>query len=326
MNHRVSKWSWCAMGLGAWLAVSGPVWAADAKSGQIGTLTAVEGAVQVFAYPSTKFDGPSPRVLFENSYYTFLDGKAGQRVDAGYIVRTAPDAKARIVYDNGDQFYLGGGSAYQVAWKTKSAVTETDIKLLYGRLRGVVAKGGPRSHMVIHTRSAVMGVRGTDFVIADPGAGPGPTEVAVLRGQVEVRTNGVKVAAQQIPAGQTAEVAPAAAEIETHASSQEELVGIRKFSTIQAVVQAVNDETSQKLEVLEKKAVESTLHDIRDYDPKLYAKLQAGGAQTVQDLNAQAIESLVREAPKAKPNRKPYKNELEDDRAGNYDKFYPKSE
>jgi hypothetical protein len=154
-------------------------------SPQAGTITQLEGTVKIFRHPGKKVQGPPPHALFEGETYSVADATVGMRVEQGNIVRTAPGAKARIVFDNGDQYVVGPGTAFRVFWNQDTVDGKPSVGMMYGKLRGVIEKGGPRTRLIIKTKSATMGVRGTDFFIADGGA-TGGTEIATIRGTVAV--------------------------------------------------------------------------------------------------------------------------------------------
>lgn len=333
------------------------VWAGD----QIGTLTQLEGDITLFSNPSKtlhKEGSDKPRALFEGEYYLFEKPKVGDRVQLGNIVRTALGSKVRVVFDNGDQFNVGPGTAYRVFWDKDSAKGQTEVKLMYGKLRGVIEKGGPRSQLKVRTRSATMGVRGTDFFIAE-NPKDGETEISVIRGSVEVKAEAPKGTpeaeepkAQEIPSGfsativaqpevmtpaktttaqaadgaKAAPIAPLVVPvIEIRKTTQEDLSGIKKSSELAKAPEAPvtqSKELTQKLEKLESKAVETTLKDIKKYDPKLFAKLETQTVKNTNELNASAVETLIKEAPKAPKKRKPFKSELDDLENGAYEKYF----
>lgn len=308
---------------------------------QTGTLTHTEGAVKLFTQPSKSFEGASPRVLFEGNYYTVREAKVGDQVEKGNVLRTAPSAKAKLIFENGDQFMVGPGTAYRVDWN-EAQNTAPKVNLMHGRIRGVVSKQGPRSGLTIRTRSATMGVRGTDFTVADHGPVFG-TEVAVLRGKVEVKPQAAQAKAVEAKAGSTVEVTPAKAVAETRGiavsavkaadvievrkTSKTELVEIHQATTVEKEIQrsvAVSENTRKKVQALEKKAVQTTLADIKASDPALYAKLQTEKAPTTELLNASAVETVFEKAP-ARPTRrakKPSRKALEEIESDAYDRFF----
>ncbi|MEO7165298.1 MAG: FecR family protein, partial [Bdellovibrionia bacterium] len=178
--------------------LSGLFWAsADAKFGEhLAVVTKLEGKVKIFTHPSNTLprtlqsNGKGTHVLYDGEYYLAEDAKIGDHVENGNILQTLPGAKAKLVYPNGDQFYVGPATSYRVFFMDKSGHGDTRINLMYGKMRGIVEKGGPRTILYIRTKTAIMGVRGTDFFIAQGGLEES-TEVSILRGSVEVTPNNI---------------------------------------------------------------------------------------------------------------------------------------
>lgn len=340
------------------LIVTLSIWSFSAwgASDQVGTITQAEGTVKIFTDPSKTLQKDSqdtaPRALFEGEYYRVRDAKPGDRVEKGNILRTAPASKARVIFDNGDQYNVGPATAYRVTWEKDSDNTRTDVHMMYGKLRGVVAKGGPRSKLFIRTRSATMGVRGTDFFIADDGVNSG-TEVSVLRGQVEVKPQAPKAKPVEVKSGYSAAVpsssdtpplgapvAPVAKKeksspsvvtpqpvvpvVELRKTTQEELVGIQKTSQVKKEHEPASapPEVTKKLQLLETKAIETTLKDVKAADPKLYAQVKNEKFSSPEQINAAAVQTLLKEAPKAPVKRKRYQSEFEDVRDDAYEKYF----
>ena len=285
------------------------------------TITSVEGDVKIFSNPSKEAAGPAPRALFEGEYFTVTAAKSGDTIEKGNILRTSPGAKAKVVYENGDSFNVGSATAYRIKWEDDAAKGKTEVAMMYGKIRGVVSKEGPRSRLFIKTKSAVMGVRGTDFFIADDG-GKG-TEVSVLRGKVEVEnkptTTETTAKKVQIAQGQSAEVTAEAKTkpIEVKKTTKEELTAISKstttaIKTTDEIKHEVRDIAQvSKVQELEKKAAESTLKDIKNYDKKLYDSLNSKGVTSTTEINQQVVANLTAKAPDAPKKRKPYRAELE---------------
>src|SRR4051794_14863358 len=74
---------------------------------QVGTLTQTEGSVQLFSHPSKDgVAGPPPHAKFEGTYYSVKDAQTGDRLEQGNILRTQPGGRARVIFDNGDQFHV----------------------------------------------------------------------------------------------------------------------------------------------------------------------------------------------------------------------------
>lgn len=319
-------------------------------SPQVATLAQVEGKTQIFTQPSktphaTGSEKKGTMAKFEGEYYLIQDAKTGDSVENGAILRTLPNGQAKVIYENGDQFYVGPGTAYRVTWKGD---LDTKIQMMYGRMRGVIAKEGPRKKLIIRTKAATMGVRGTDFFIADTGP-KGETEISVLRGQVEVTPNAPKaqpkevktgmsatvvqpaatqqVTTQTVAAQKPAESTSAVATVEIRDTTKEDLQGIRVASTLPAPQQKTETKAVQEqLAVLEKKAVEVTLKDIQTYQPEVYKKIQESPnpQAMAQDLNQKTVEVAQAVAPSAPPKRKkPRITELKEaSDADYYDKYF----
>jgi hypothetical protein len=313
-------------------------------SDQIGTLTQVDGDVKLFSHPSKKLQegAPGTHALYEGEYFVVEPAKAGDKVDQSNIVRTAPGAKARVVFDNGDQLNVGPATAMRVHWDKDAKNTTTRMDLAYGKVRGIVEKGGPRSHLQIRTRTATMGVRGTDFFIADGGT-DGGTEVSILRGAVEVKPKAAGAKAVEVKQGMSADVPPSTPvashaikrgeggkpepvqpAVELRQTTQQELAGIQRSSTIEKKPDAPATAPAQAaaLAKLEQKAVTTTLKDIKTYDPKLYEQLQAKAPKSTDEINRQVVATLAKEAPKAPEAHKPHKSEIDDLEQGAYEKYF----
>ena len=297
-------------------------------SDQVGTLTQIEGEVKLFTHPSKSLQkGDGMHAFYEGEYYLVEEAKLGSRVERGNIVRTAPGAKARVVFENGDQLNVGAATAMRVFWNKDAADASTRMDLAYGKIRGVVEKGGPRSHLQIRTRTATMGVRGTDFFIADGGS-DGGTEVSIMRGAVEVTPKPENSKPIQVKQGMSADIpaVPAKAAqaiVEVHPTTQEELKGILRSSVIE---KKPEKKPSPEIAKLETKAIETTLKDIRTYDPAMYAQLESRKPASTDEINAHVIQSLMREAPKAPENHKPHKSELDHLDQGAYEKYFKTQE
>ena len=293
---------------------------------QVGTLTQVVNGVKIFSNPGKTAKGPGPHVLYEGTYYSVKNATVGATVDNGNLLRTNPNAKARVVFQNGDQFNVGGGTAYRVHWKSnsnKAAKSKTQVNLVYGKIRGMISKGGPRSRMKIRTSSATMGVRGTDFFIADAGMKRG-TDVSILRGKVRVKPNVKKGKPVIVKAGFSAHVETkkvskkvkvkeksttkegtktAKVEYETvevdeilpvaklEKTTKEELIAITRTTKVEVkkeIEAEVTKEVKAEVFKLESKAVQAIVADMKKDDPKLLAKIEkemSKAEASVEDIN-----------------------------------------
>lgn len=311
-------------------------------SDQVGTFTQVDGEVKLFSHPSkTLQSGGGTHVLYEGEYYLAEEAKVGHRVEQGNIVRTAPGAKARVVFENGDQINVGPATAMRIFWNKDAAKASTRMDLAYGKIRGIVEKGGPRSHMQIRTRTATMGVRGTDFFIADGGT-DGGTEVSIMRGAVEVTPKAENAKPVEVKQGMSADIPPAKPEaaaeakadpakmsalpvqaaVELRQTTQEELQGIQRSSTIERKPAEAAQAGTPDIAKLESKAVETTLKDIKTYDPKMYAQLETRKPTSTDEINNHVVQALIKDAPKAPENHKPHKSEVDNLEQGAYEKYF----
>ncbi len=321
-----------------------PLAHADKKSPikPVATFTQLEGRTQIFTEPSkTPYAEKSLKqgtmALFEGEYYLIQTAKLGDAVPSGSIVRTFPDAHARIVYENGDQFYVGPGTSYRIAQKDNSKL-DTDIKLLYGRLRGVISKDGPRKELKIRTRTATMGVRGTDFYVEENGL-QGGTEISVLRGAVEITPSHSKESTRPtlLKTGMSASVLNATpvekteekkeaekteSKVEVRTTSKEDLVAVQNASELKIITQA-----NPELALLEKKAVENTVKDIELYQPEFFKKINPSELNNIQALNSKMVSLAQAVAPSVPTKkRKPKASELKENDSDVYDQYFKKSE
>jgi hypothetical protein len=154
---------------------------------QLAVVTQLQGKARIFSRPSNTLQSEREgiHVRYEGEYYLAKEAKIGDRIGDGNILQTSLGTKAKLIYPNGDQFYVGPATSFRIFFKMNVSKDETRISLMYGKLRGIIEKGGPRTRLNIQTKSAIMGVRGTDFFIAQGGADQS-TEVSILRGSVEV--------------------------------------------------------------------------------------------------------------------------------------------
>jgi hypothetical protein len=118
-------------------------------------------------------------------------GTRGTSLQPGDVVKTGARASARILYPDGSLLLVGKSSEVEV--QEAGQGTQWN-RLKSGEVRGIVKKTPqqasqegetPRHRFAIRSKSAVMGVRGTDFVFSAE-AVAGKAEVRTLEGVVEV--------------------------------------------------------------------------------------------------------------------------------------------
>jgi len=285
-----------------------------------GTLVKKSGKVELYTNPSKTVSGPGPHVLYEGTYYTVVnDPKLGYKIPNESIIKTGTGAKAKIIFPDGDQFNVGEATAFKYSWtSSKKGQDEASVGMIFGKLRAVISKEGPRNNMKIKTPSAVMGVRGTDFFVNQPGLVQA-TKLAVLRGQVQMTANKKNAKPVEVKSGVTAEVnvqkpelksesvgtdaalAGKVSEIKLEETSKQELAVIQKESVIRKEEikeeVPVSQELAKSIEKLEKQAVETTLTDIKVYDPKLYEELKKQEVASVDTINTNVVKEKYEEAP-----------------------------
>lgn len=289
----------------------------------VGIIVKKQGQVEILTNPGKSISGKPPHVLYEGLYYSVQKVRPGTKVQNGNIVRTGKDGKIRVVFSNGDQYNVGEGTAYKVEWKSEAKGQKKDpstISLMYGSLRGIVNKNGPRSGLTVKTRSAVMGVRGTDFHVGQNGTS-GTSSLSVLRGKVDLvqKNNPKKVL--KVETGVTAEVksieqnenksankksTKEVTQITLNKTSKQELVAIDKDSKIEVKEEVKEEieklpvEVKKELAKLEKKAVQNTLSDIKDYNPDMYEKLKNKKVENIEEINKQVVAKIYTKAPAKK--------------------------
>ena len=232
-----------------------------------------------------------------------------------------------MVYPNGDQINVGPGTSYRTHWEEKgSQASKPEWNLNYGRIRAVVEKGGPRTNLKIKTRTAIMGVRGTDFYIADRGPEPS-TEVSILRGSVQLQPAEKNAPPVTVEKGFSAAVLSSEAKTaEVRKTTQEQLKSIQKSSSIESHAPA-SIKPSPELQALEMKAAQTVLKDIQHSDPDLYASLKGSSSETqqftAQELNQASVQEVLKTAPKAPVHPKQTYDDLNQSQKENaYDRYF----
>ncbi len=305
-----------------------------------GTISKMRGQVDILSEGSLSLKGPGPHIKYNNIFYTITNAALGKKIKLGQVVRTGNRSLARIIFDNGDQFMLGPGTEYTLTLPQKKSPNSI-INLTRGKLRAIISKDGPRNNMKVKTRNASMGVRGTDFFVNARGFDR--SEVSVLRGKVSLKMDQKKEVKKQnskekeviLETGYSAKiVSPPKMEeqirkdkkeistlaikniretiIEIKKTSKQKLVAIHKSSIIKspATKQVLTKKIINKIKQLEKKAIQSTLQDIKIYTPNLYKKMVKEVIKDTDDLNTKVVLEAHKKAPK---ESKPDLDDLEND-------------
>jgi hypothetical protein len=148
--------------------------ALPAAAAEVGTFAAAEGTTEL------QHDGRwSPAAI-------------GDPVQVGDAVRTGPDGRARIVFQDDSVLNVGGSSFIVVdrqIFDPEAGGSRSLMKLLRGRVRALVSEyyDRPGSSYEVETDTAVAGVRGTEFIVEyDPEQFV--TEVIGVSGTVQVNS------------------------------------------------------------------------------------------------------------------------------------------
>ncbi|HRK01783.1 MAG TPA: FecR domain-containing protein [Oligoflexia bacterium] len=151
--------------------------------------------------------------------------KANDPIFNGDVIKTGNGAMAKLLFTDQSIMDVGANSAFKVTdYDLKQGENRTgSFNLMYGKLRALVTKQvGEDGNVKVRTKDAVMGVRGTEFVVNQPPAIAGgtapPTQIVVVSGRVEVTppSGGPPVS---IGAGQMATAASPSSGDTTSASS-----------------------------------------------------------------------------------------------------------
>jgi hypothetical protein len=181
----------------AGLVAVNPPTLANNVQGAVVTRTEGESQLMIKKVGSAPTPAGAKSIMFEKDTYFIRPVKNGDRPANGDVVSTGKNGKVRLIFRNGDQVTVTPGTAFKFSWDPKTdrnAIAE----IVYGDIRAVIQPEGPRSGMKVQTKSAVMGVRGTDFYVSAWSKDAG-SKVSVMRGKVAVA-----------PKVETPEPAPAA--------------------------------------------------------------------------------------------------------------------
>ena len=286
----------------------------------VGTVIKKQGKAELLSDPSKNITGTGKKVLYEGTYYTLKKVRPGTKIKNGNILRTGSKSKVKIVYKNGDQFNIGEGTAYQINWiKGKSTESKaSSVNLIYGSLRGIISKKGPRNTLRVKSKNAVMGVRGTDFHFNQRGTS-GETSISVLRGKVDVSEVEKPEKVVKVQQGFSAEIKKETvikmakgknhkkilSTFELVKTTKNELVEIQKNSKI---VETAEDKTKQisvtkEIQELEKQAIKVTMDDIKEYQPKVYNELKGKNVKSVDTVNTVVVTQAFEKAPAKKTKK-----------------------
>ncbi len=293
----------------------------------VGTVSKLQGKVDLYApvdlYPQLQ----GTHVLYQSKTYRVVPAEVGTKILNHMIVNTDKKSKAKIVFSNGDQIYVTPSSQYEINWEEMKGKTKegpTGINLMYGAIRMMVDKEGPRTGTKVKTRSATFAVRGTDFHVAQTGSS-GISQLSVLRGKVEASpiaiTKGkVKEEVVIVETGKSAltEVGDSTAEVIK--TTKQDLKQIALESKVEISQKAVPEVVQQEIVKLEEMARENIIKDIKRDDPVLYEQVKTAKIEDLESLNMKTVEKIYETAPEAKG--KPGWRELDEIESDPYGKYF----
>lgn len=251
-------------------------------------------------------------VKYLDQVFKIVPAKKGMKLDNGYVVNTGSEAKLKIIFNNGDHFFVSPNTQYQLNWSREVAKADDPgaMNLIRGAVRGLIEKEGPRSGLKITTKSTVLGVRGTDFQVTQRNSGL--TQVSVLRGTIEIKDKKDNV---RIEAGQTF----------LKKDENTELTKLTKteLKSMAKVIKFDQPEPENKeLQELENKAVTVTMKDIQIYQPELAKQVTSADKVNSETLASTTLKVLEKTAPETR--KKPAWEELLDE-SDPYEKYKQKS-
>jgi hypothetical protein len=292
----------------------------------VGTFVVVKGDVKILHTPAANDPGPFAQV--ESVKYSYEEAKIGKKVNPGELVQSGADGKAKIAYPNGDTFLVGNGTSLVMpSIDDKDANKMSAIKLIYGRMRSLISKKGPRNNMRVTTPDVVAGVRGTDFFTrANPDVG---TQLTVLRGEVSVQSisNPSEPIAVKTGFMTQSDHKEAAAPKATEAT-KEELTALQIESSLKATdtdLAELNPEQKKEVIDLNKKSKEALIEDIKTGDPGLGKQIQSKKTMNDDEINAAVVAKLYKMAPSA-AKKKPTKADVDSLGKDVYEKYYKKDD
>lgn len=325
---------------------------AQAGGGHTAVITRLKGSASIFSNDQSKKPSNANLITFEGENYFEMPAKSGAKLGKGDVILTNDDAQVRLIFKNGDSLSVGPSTSYKISWNKDDSAPL--INVFYGKVRGIFKKDGPRTGTAVHTKSSVMGVRGTDFYVAAGAA----TAISVLRGEVALKSKKPGAKEVSLQTGFTAKIddpstkkaAPSTSSSKTSApttpssepdaeedavtinqTTRGELVDIQTKSTIKQIASptqpteaAAEPEQVAELAELEKQAVETVMADIKVTDPILFAKISDDKTTgtDMDRINTVSVGEMFKKAPISNANTKPTDEELKGLGEDAYDKYF----
>ena len=266
-----------------------------AKKDHVGVIARLSGKAYLYKNRSKKAKGPSPRVQLDKYFYTRVPAKRGARIRNHYVIQTEKKSKLRIIYSNGDSFSVGPDTFYKIKWKKDGSPT---INMVFGKIRGLILKGGPRKNLKVVRQTSTLGVRGTDFFVAGFGTN---TKVSVIRGEVDLKKGKQK---KVVKSGFSTQVSNAKELPKSKPTTKEDLLVIAHVSKVEKAPkkEKVDAKTQEELQKLEEKARDNVLLDIKKTEPEKYKVIAKNLKQmeSLDDVNQIVVKDSYKTAPSKK--------------------------
>jgi hypothetical protein len=291
MLQPLRSWGILVMGLApvSWSA-------AHADDRQVGTVTKVEGSVlimrgQVGSETTSKVDLDTKLARY---YSDVRHAAVGDPVENDAVLVTKAKSRARVIFTNGDQISIGPKSVFRMAWRPRE---RTLLELAQGALKAWILSDGPRANLQVRTRTAVIGVRGTEFAVRKASR-RSETSLTVLRGKVGLKAAGngkIRNMGVEIAQGQTAETradGSVAARTTTAIELQAVEADVRMGES--STQQELPANVAKRIAALEKAAAGALMSELEKYEPEVFAAVR-GKAKPDQLEDVLAATALARE-------------------------------
>ncbi|OFZ18211.1 MAG: hypothetical protein A2Z20_11855 [Bdellovibrionales bacterium RBG_16_40_8] len=290
----------------------------------IGTFVAIKGDVKILRNPTNGGEN-GPLAIYEGVKYSYEIAKIGKKIRPQEIVQSGADGKAKITYPNGDQFVIGVGTTMVMPSITDKSEDQksSSIQLLYGRLRALISKSGPRNNMKVKTPTAVAGVRGTDFFTrANPSVG---TQLTVIRGEVAVNSIAKPEEVVQVKTGFSVEAkSKTEAPPQLIETTKEDLMNLQSESTVKVTKEQLAElspEVKKTVNALSEKTKDAMLNDIKTENAALYNELKMKQNLDTEEINTAVVAKLYVKAPSAK-KKQPSQEEIDAIGRDVYEKYF----
>ncbi len=121
----------------------------------------------------------------------FLKIKKGLKLNNGDLIKTTSKGRVKVIFNDNSIIFIARKSKIRIDKYDYNIFTKkrgAQLSLLSGRLKSWVAKlNSSKKKFTIKTPTAVIGVRGTQFIVSVSEGEDANTEVGVLEGKVEVQ-------------------------------------------------------------------------------------------------------------------------------------------